>query len=93
MRNLGFNIPAHLSNGIYEMNFGGVTLRAGCTHRMLIDLCNIVVGIVLLVQPFSPVAKKIASWLCISSVLLPIGLILRGWITGIFCFSLYQLSR
>ena len=84
---LGFTIPAHLSNGVYEMNLGRVTLRAGHTHGMLIGLCNIVVGILLLVQPFSSASKKIASWLCMSSVLLPIGLILRGLTNGATTFA------
>mgnify|MGYP000038282928 FL=1 len=84
---LGFTIPAHLSDGIYEMNLGRVTLRAGHTHGMLIGLCNVVVGILLSVQPFSSKSKQIASWLCVSAVLLPIGLILRGLTNGAMTFA------
>ena len=53
----------------------------------LIGLCNVVVGMLLLVQPFSTGPKKIASWLCMSAVLLPIGLILRGMTNGDMTFA------
>ncbi len=69
------------------MNLARVTLRAGHTHGMLIGLCNVVIGILLLVQPFSAGSKRVASWLCIVSVLLPIGLILRGLTNGAMTFA------
>ena len=84
---LGFTIPAHLSDGIYEMNLGRVTLRAGHTHGMLIGLCNVLVGVLITVVPVSGRSRNIASWLCIGSVLLPVGLILRGLTNGADTFA------
>lgn len=84
---LGFSIPSHMSEGVYEMNMGRVTLRAGHTHGMLIGLVNIVLGTLLLTLPVKQRSEKAASWLAISSVLLPIGLILRGLTNGAMTFA------
>ena len=84
---LGFTIPSNMSDGIYEMSMGRVTLRAGHTHGMLIGLCNVVVGLLLLSQKFSPKSEKLAAWFCMASVLLPIGLILRGLTDGAMTFA------
>ena len=84
---LGFSIPNHMSNGIYGMDMARITIKAGHTHGMLIGLCNLIVGLLLLTQTFSPMSGKIASWLGIASVLLPIGLILRGLTGGALTFA------
>ncbi len=88
---LGFSIEKVLTDGKYAVPFARIFLRAGHTHGMLIGLYNIILGI-LIHQYVS--CDKCSKWICITgigSVLLPIGLVVRGLTGGSMTFAFIPL--
>ncbi len=89
---LGFSIEKNLTDGNYAVPFARIFLRAGHTHGMLIGLYNIVIG--LLINQYVD-CDKCCKWISITgmgSVLLPIGLVVRGLTGGAMTFAFIPMT-
>lgn len=76
---LGYTIDPLVTDGFYKMSFSRLLLKGAHSHGMLFGLFNLIIGILISKLALEEKGKK---WLSISgllSLILPIGLLLRGF--------------
>jgi hypothetical protein len=84
---LGFTMYHFFERGFYAIPLGRVLLKAGHTHSMPFAFYNIIIGSLVDRLSLNDKWKKRCSFFTIFSLIMPIGLILRGITDGAMTFA------
>ena len=84
---LGFTMSQFFEKGFYAIPFGRVLLKAGHTHSMPFAFYNIIIGSLVDRLSLNEKWKKRCSLFTILSLIMPIGLVLRGMTDGAMTFA------
>jgi hypothetical protein len=84
---LGFTMSHFFERGFYAIPLGRVLLKAGHTHSMPFAFYNIIIGSLVDRLSLNDKWKKRCSLFTIFSLIMPIGLILRGITDGAMTFA------
>jgi hypothetical protein len=84
---LGFTMNQFFERGFYAIPLGRVLLKAGHTHSMPFAFYNILIGSLVDRLSLNDNWKKRCSFFTILSLIMPIGLILRGMTDGAMTFA------
>ena len=84
---LGFSMDQYFEKGFYAIPLSRVLLKAGHTHSMPFAFYNIIIGSLLGQLGLTDKWKKRCSFFTILSLLMPVGLILRGLTDGAMTFA------
>jgi hypothetical protein len=84
---LGFTMDHFFERGFYAIPLGRVLLKAGHTHSMPFAFYNIIIGSLVDRLSLNDKWKKRCSFFTILSLIMPIGLILRGITDGAMTFA------
>ena len=83
---LGFTLDPFLEKGFYELPLWRLLLRAGHTHGMPFALYNLIIGVLLGHLVLSDKWKRACSVFGALTLIMPIGLVLRGLTGGATTF-------
>jgi hypothetical protein len=84
---LGFTMDRYFGNGFYAVPLWRYLLKAGHTHGMPLALYNIIIGAVVGGLALTDAWKKRCSFFALLSLLMPLGLVLRGLTGGALTFA------
>ncbi len=84
---LGFSIEDQLEGDVYMMTYARLLLKAGHTHGMPFAMYNMIIGVMVDRLALSDLGKKWLSRLSILSLIMPVGLILRGMTDASMMFA------
>jgi len=84
---LGFTMDAYFEKGFYALPLARLLLKAGHTHGMPLSLYNILIGSLVDRLALTPKRKRACSITAVGSLIMPIGLILRGVTDGAMTFA------
>jgi len=84
---LGFSMSQYFEKGFYAIPLSRVLLKAGHTHSMPFAFYNIIIGSLVDKLALNDKWKKRCSLFTILSLIMPIGLILRGITDGAMTFA------
>lgn len=84
---LGFTMDPFFEKGFYAIPLTRVLLKAGHTHSMPFALYNIIIGSLVDRLPLTDPWKKRCSWFTALTLIMPLGLILRGMTGGALTFA------
>jgi len=84
---LGATMDAYFDKGVYAIPLGRLLLKAGHTHGMPLALYNILIGSLVDRMALDARWKRGCSIAAVSSLLMPVGLILRGVMDGAMTFA------
>jgi hypothetical protein len=84
---LGFTMDTYFEKGFYALPLGRLLIKAGHTHGMPLSLYNILIGSLVDRLALSAKWKRACSITAVGSLIMPIGLILRGVTDGAMTFA------
>lgn len=84
---LGSTMDTYFDNGFYSIPLARLLLKAGHTHGMPLALYNILIGSFVDRLALTAMWKRACSIAAIGSLILPVGLVLRGTTDGSMTFA------
>ena len=84
---LGFTMDPFFEKGFYAIPLTRVLLKAGHTHSMPFAFYNILIGSLVDHLPLTDPWKKRCSLFTVLTLIMPVGLILRGMTGGALTFA------
>lgn len=84
---LGNTLDGAVKDGLYSIPFVRIFFRGSHTHGLLMAFYNLIYGLMIDRLALSDRSKRIGSVLAIGSLLLPLGLGLRGLTEGSMAFA------
>ena len=84
---LGFTMDPFFEKGFYAIPMTRVLLKAGHTHSMPFAFYNIIIGSLVDHLPLTDPWKKRCSLFTVLTLIMPVGLILRGMTGGALTFA------
>ncbi len=84
---LGFSMDGHFDQGFYTMPYTRALLKGAHTHMMPLAIYNLVIGMLLTRLALSDKQKKILSISGACSLIMALGLLLRGLDGGKMTFA------
>jgi hypothetical protein len=84
---LGFTMDAYFEKGFYALPLARLLLKAGHTHGMPLSLYNILIGSLVDRLALTAKEKRTCSITALGSLIMPIGLVLRGTTDGAMTFA------
>jgi len=84
---LGGTIDSLMRDGVYNITYVRIFLRGSHTHSLLMAFYNLIFGSIIDSLILSDKAKRIGSVIASCSLLLPVGLGLRGITDGSMTFA------
>ena len=84
---LGATYNALYEEGFYMIDLTRSLLKAGHTHGQPLAMYNLIFALLIGRVALSERSRKIASWLAAMSMIMPIGLLLRGLTDGAMTFA------
>jgi len=85
---LGFTMDSYFEKGFYAIPLARLLVKAGHTHGMPFALYNLIIGSLVDRLALDDAWKNRCSWAALLSLLMPVGLILRGLDDGAIKFAL-----
>jgi hypothetical protein len=84
---LGGTMDAYFDKGFYSIPLARLLLKAGHTHGMPLALYNILIGSLVDRLALTDKWKRACSITAVGSLIMPVGLILRGTTDGAMTFA------
>jgi len=84
---LGSTMDSYFEKGVYSIPLARLLLKAGHTHGMPLALYNILIGSLVDRLALTAMWKRACSIAAIGSLILPVGLVLRGTTDGSMTFA------
>ncbi len=89
---LGATLESLYEQGFYAIDMVRSLLKAGHTHGQPLAMYNLIFALLIGRVALSEKSRKIASWTAALTMLLPIGLVLRGLTGGAYYFAPMAIS-
>jgi len=84
---LGVTLESVLKDGAYSIPFARIFTRGGHTHGLIFAFYNLIVGVMVDRLNFSDKMKRATSILAALTLVMSIGLLLRGFTGGAMTFA------